>query len=365
MLKTRQRPRLDLAYTLSGEAELLADRLERPLLARKAEPQLEHAPVGLLEPFDCASNLEALQRLVGLVGGIDRAAVGEEVAELAVTVGTNGLVERDRSVCRRECLLDVRLLQAGLLGELLDRRLTLEFDLEALARPRELLLALLDVHRNPDRGTLVRDRPLAGLANPPRGIRGELVALTPVELLDGTVQADDAVLDQVEERHAVTAVLLRDRDDEPQVRVDHPLLGGLVTTLDTLRECDLLGGSQQLVLADVLEEELQRVGQNLGGIGGPGGLFRRGNRVGLVSVVGGIDGDRPVGQRRAHLVECGLAEVELERKRLELRGLNAAALLRIGEKYFNCGDVDRGGQRESFRSVVIVRALVGTLGSGR
>jgi len=55
-------------------------------------------------------------------------------------------------------------------------------------------------------------------------------------------------------------------------------------------------------------------------------------------------------------VEGGLVEVELERKRLELRGLDPAALLRVGEESVNCRDVDRGGQGESFRSVVVVRA---------
>ena len=356
VLKTRQCPGLDLAHALARQSELLADRLERPLLAREAEAELEHAAVRLLESLDCAPYLEPLQRLVGLVGRVDGAAVGEQVAELAVAVRADGLVQRDRSVRRRECLLDVRLLEARLLRELLDRRLTLELHLEALTRPGELLLPLLHVHRHADRGALVGDRPLAGLTDPPRGVRGELVALAPVELLDCAVEADDAVLDQVEERHTVAAVLLRDRDDEAQVRVDHALLRRLVAALDALRERDLLGRRQQLVLAHVLEEELERVGQHLGGVGGPGGLLRSGDRVGLVGIIGGIDGDCAIGQRRAHLVEGGLVEVELERKRLELRGLDTAALLRVGEECVNCRDVDRGGQRKSFRSVVVVRA---------
>src|SRR2546421_492328 len=81
----------------------------------------------------------------------------------------------------------------------------------------------------------------------------------PVELLDGAVEAERPLLDEVEERHAEPAVALGDRDDETEVGLDHPALRGRVAALDRLREVDLLGGGEQLVAADVGEEELQRV----------------------------------------------------------------------------------------------------------
>jgi len=55
------------------------------------------------------------------------------------------------------------------------------------------------VDRQPDRATSVGDAPGDRLADPPRGIRRELEALAPVELLDGVHQAEVALLDQVEE----------------------------------------------------------------------------------------------------------------------------------------------------------------------
>ena len=66
-----------------------------------------------------------------------------------------------------------------------------------------------------------------GLADPPRGVGGELEALAPVELLDGVHQAEVALLDEVEQRQAGGLVLLGDRDDEPQVRLDERALGVL------------------------------------------------------------------------------------------------------------------------------------------
>ena len=61
-------------------------------------------------------------------------------------------------------------------------------------------------------------------------------------------------------------VLLRDRDHEPEVRVDHQLLRLAVAALDPLRELDLLLGGQELVAADLVEEQLQRVGGRVGEI---------------------------------------------------------------------------------------------------
>ncbi len=67
----------------------------------------------------------------------------------------------------------------------------------------------------------------------------------------------------MEEREALIPVALRDRDHEPQVRLDHFLLRAMIAALDALCQLDLLGGGQQLDLADVLQEELQRVGREL------------------------------------------------------------------------------------------------------
>ena len=58
---------------------------------------------------------------------------------------------------------------------------------------------------------------------------------------------------------ALVAVVLRDRDDEAEVRLDHLLLRVEVAALDALGEVDLLLRGEQADLADVLEEQLQRV----------------------------------------------------------------------------------------------------------
>jgi hypothetical protein len=78
------------------------------------------------------------------------------------------------------------------------------------------------VHRDADGARLVGERAGDGLADPPRGVRAELEAAPVVELLDGAHQADVALLDEVEQRHASSGVPLGDADDKAQVGLGLP-----------------------------------------------------------------------------------------------------------------------------------------------
>ena len=102
------------------------------------------------------------------------------------------------------------------------------------------------MHRETDGAPGVGDAPRDGLADPPGGVGGELEALAPVELLDGVHQAEVALLDQVQQRQARRLILLRDRHDQTQVRLDEGLLGLLTlhhgsTQLALLRRGEALG----------------------------------------------------------------------------------------------------------------------------
>ena len=113
--------------------------------------------------------------------------------------------------------------------------------------------------RDPDRPRLVGQRPGDRLADPPRRVGRELEPLAVVELLGRAHQAQRPLLDQVEEGQALVAVVLGDRDDQAQVRLDHLLLRVEVAALDPFRELDLLLRGQQSDLADVLQEQLQGI----------------------------------------------------------------------------------------------------------
>jgi hypothetical protein len=89
----------------------------------------------------------------------------------------------------------------------------------------------------------------------------------------------------------------------------------VLAAFDALRELDLLRRGQERDLADVLEEELERVGRDLG----LGVRLRLG--VGLVGV---NDGDLRLVERRVELVELRRLEVELVERERELVRVDAA-----------------------------------------
>ena len=117
--------------------------------------------------------------------------------------------------------------------------------------------------RDADRSRLVGERTGDRLADPPGRVGRELEALAVVELLRRAHEAERPLLDQVQERQSLVAVVLGDRDDQTQVGFDHLLLRVEVAALDPLGQIDLLLRGQQAHLADVLEEQLQRVGRHV------------------------------------------------------------------------------------------------------
>ena len=223
-------------------------------------------------------------------------------------------------------LLDLLDAEVEVAGDLRDRRLAGELGAELALGAVDLVELLDDVHRHPDRPALVGDRARDRLADPPGRVGRELEALAVVELLGRAHEPDRPFLDQVEEREPLVAVALRDRDDEAEVRLDHRLLGGVVAELDPLRELDLLRRGEERHLADVLEEELQRVGRDLG-LGRPLLLDLR------LALLVADDVDLSLLERGVELVELRRVEVELVERERDLLGVElAGALARLEQR---------------------------------
>ena len=150
--------------------------------------------------------------------------------------------------------------QLGGLRDLVVGRLATQARLQRPPRALDGAKPVGDVHGQADGAAAVRDRPLHGLADPPRRVRGELEVAAPVELLDRPVQSQHALLDQVEERHALAAVLLGDRDHQAQVRLDHAALGDHVAALDRLGQLHLFVLGQQRIATGLTQEQVEAVG---------------------------------------------------------------------------------------------------------
>src|SRR5205085_4347358 len=347
----------DLAHALACQREAPPDLLERlRLRVREAVAEDDHLPLAIGERRERHREGFASQRVLdGLLR--KRIVVGDEVAEDGVLLLSDGLVEARRRAGGRLDLLGLLNGQVRLLGDLVERRLAAELRPEKPLGAVHLLHPLDDVDGHADRPRLVGERARDGLTDPPGRVRGELVAAAPVELLDGADQAERALLDQVEERQALIAIVLGDRDDQPQVRLDHRLLGLHVAALDLLRELDLLGGVQERMPARLAQEELQRV---RGGLGRHGDRRRRWRGLfALLLVVDDLD---------AALVELavdglGLEHAQLQRLEhvVELRMPNRSGLLSSLEQLLEVRAREYGVQldRRHTRPLLVPRTALG------
>ena len=82
------------------------------------------------------------------------------------------------------------------------------------------------VDRHANGAALIGDGAGDGLADPPGGIGGELVAAGVLELVHRPHQARIALLDQIQEAQAAIAISLGDGDDQPQIAGREVALGG-------------------------------------------------------------------------------------------------------------------------------------------
>src|SRR5581483_452102 len=98
---------LQLADALARQVELVSDRLERPRLAFEAEPQLEDPPLPLGPSVQRPTNTLSTKRLLGLIERVGSLTIGEEITELALVVGADGLVQRHGRVRGPQRLVDV------------------------------------------------------------------------------------------------------------------------------------------------------------------------------------------------------------------------------------------------------------------
>ncbi len=117
-----------------------------------------------------------------------------------------------------------------------------------------------------DQAGLLVEGPTDGLADPEGGVGGELEALAPVELVDGVLEAEVALLDEVEELHARgEGVAAGHAHDQAEVGPDEAVLGG-VGGPDGLADLSaLLAGLETLAGLDAGLDDLGELALLLGG----------------------------------------------------------------------------------------------------
>ena len=234
---------------------------------------MAHARVQALERVRELLPAEVDRRL--LVGAVALRVLDQVAVErLAVA---DGRLEAHGILDEIEQLLDALLGEAALLGELLRRRVAVQLLRELPARAHHAAHLLGDVDGKADRPALVGERARDRLADPPRRVGRKLEAHPVVELLDRADQAEVALLDQIEQRHARPRVMPCDRHHEAEVRLDQLPLRFLVAGVLAPGELALFLAREQRPVADLADVEPQRIAGR-----------RLRDRSGLLGVVGRV-----------------------------------------------------------------------------
>src|SRR5713226_1934570 len=223
---------LNLTDALAGDVELFAHFLQRAAAAIvQAEAQLQHFALALGQAIQHIFHLLLEKLVAGGVGGSQRGMIFDEVAQVAVVLFANGRFEADRLLADFYDLAHFLRADLHLLGNLFRRRLAAQVLQQTTADADQAVDRLYHVDGNTNRAGLVGDSAGNRLANPPRRIGAELVALRVIEFLDRANQADVALLDQVQQTHAPANILFRYADDQAQVGLGQAALS-LLTIFD-------------------------------------------------------------------------------------------------------------------------------------
>src|SRR5579863_1571719 len=224
--KLAKRLGFDLADALAGYVEFLTDFFQGVLaLAADAEAQPDHFLFLGRQRFQNIGGLVANVRIDDRVNWRSNPAVFDQIAEGRFTIAADRRFERNRVARNGLELLYFLDRNVHAPADFVVGRSAAQFLLKLSRRAQELVHALVHVHRNADGARLVGDGARDGLANPPSGVGGKLVAAPVFKLVSGPHQADIALLDQVQQVQPTVDVLLCHRNDQAKVGLYQILLG--------------------------------------------------------------------------------------------------------------------------------------------
>jgi hypothetical protein len=115
------------------------------------------------------------------------------------------------------------------------------------------------MYRNSDGASLIGDRTSDTLTDPPRCIGRELKPSIRIEFINRSEESDISLLNEVEEPEPTTHILLRDRDNESEVRFCETFTGTHVTLLNEVSETDFLTRIDEREATDLIEIHADRV----------------------------------------------------------------------------------------------------------
>ena len=157
-----------------------------------------------------------------LRGGV---VVLQEVAEVHALVAAHPHIQRHGPRLPFQGEAHHRFAEVELGGHFPDGGTAAEAGREQPLGPSDAVEFFGDVDGKADGAALAGDPPVDSLADPPVGVGAEAEAPGGIESLHRPLQPQGALLHQVEQLHAALQVFLGHGHHQPQVGLDHPLLG--------------------------------------------------------------------------------------------------------------------------------------------
>ena len=182
--------------------------------------------------------------------------VSDDFAELSGIIVANRRIERSWTNRHRLELGHFPTRDPDFVAKLLVRGFTAKFLAHLQRNPAHLGNLVHQMHRQTDRLALIRQRPLDGLFDPPCGVRAKLPALRRIKTFDRLHQADVSLRDQVEKWQSQIRVIVRDFDNQAQIRTNHERPCLAVALLNLRGQFDFLIRSQKRDLPDLTQVNL-------------------------------------------------------------------------------------------------------------
>src|SRR5579875_2193039 len=223
---------LDLPDALACDMELLTHFFKRATASIvQTEAQLQHLALSLRQAIQHILYLLLEQLVAGRVRRRQGGVVLDEVTQVAVLLFAYWRLQANRLLTDLDDLAHLLRADLHLSSDLLRRRLPTQVLQQAAADTNQAVDGFHHMHRNANRARLVSNCARDCLANPPRRVRAELVALRIIELLHGPDQTDIPLLDQVQQAHTAPDILFSNAHYQAQIRLRQASLR-LLTIVD-------------------------------------------------------------------------------------------------------------------------------------
>ncbi|MNF54852.1 hypothetical protein D3C84_362940 [compost metagenome] len=257
---------LDLPHPFAGQAELLADRLQRATVVA-TQTEMAHHDLALLGAETRQPLVDAMRQLLILrqLAGVFAVFGAQGVEQGRRRIGMEHGIRRADPLTQRQYALDLLQRFGQQPGDVLGSRFMLEPAGQQMGGVQIAVEPLGDMDRQADGAGLTHDGPFDVLTDPPGGVGRKTATQLRIELAHRTDQPEITLLDQVQQQQATVDVTSGNPHHQAQIALDHALARQRIAPLRQTREVQLLFRAEQRTETDFTQIQLGRSQRPLAG----------------------------------------------------------------------------------------------------